>query len=355
MKFLHLADVHIGATPDREKYWSDTRTEEIYDSFKKIIRVCEEQQVDLLLIAGDLFNAPPTMQQLREVDYQLRQMHGTKTVIIGGNHDYIEAGSPWEKYPFQSDTFVMPRDRASKVYIEEINVCVTGYSYGKPEYKERILERLRPGKEGAYNILLGHGGDANHMPFSKEKLASLGFDYVALGHIHKPAHLVKNKMAFSGSLEPLDHTETGRRGYIMGELSGAGTTLIQWVPCNKRSYVNMSLELTPDLVNSEIVDNVEEEINRIGKDNIYKINLNGCIDSNLQINLSALTRRYNIYEINDNTHLDYDVNELLMVNENNLLGRFIKTLSDDESLENQEIRAKAMKYGIEALLGVGDN
>ena len=355
MKFLHIADVHIGATPDKDKLWGSRRTDEIYDSFKNIIKICEEQQVDLLLIAGDLFNAPPTIQQLRELDYQFRLMHGTKTVLIAGNHDYIEEGSPWETYKFQSDLCILPRDRAANVYIEDLNVCVTGFSYGKPEYPERILERLRPGREGAYNILLGHGGDRQHMPFSKEKLASLGFDYIALGHIHKPAHLIKNKMAFAGSLEPLDHTETGRRGYIMGELSGAGTTLIQWIPCNKRSYVNMTLELTPDIVNAEIVDNVEEEINRIGKDNIYKINLNGCVDSNLQINLSGLFREYNIFEVNYNTHLNYDMNELLTVNQNNLLGRFIQTLSDEDSLEDPEIRARAMKYGIEALLGIGEN
>ena len=71
MKFLHIADVHIGATPDKDKMWGGRRGDEIYDSFKKIIKICEEQQVDLLLIAGDLFNAPPTIQQLRELDYQM--------------------------------------------------------------------------------------------------------------------------------------------------------------------------------------------------------------------------------------------------------------------------------------------
>ena len=72
MKFLHIADVHIGATPDKDKMWGGRRGDEIYDSFKNITKICEEQQVDLLLIAGDLFNAPPTIQQLRELDYQFR-------------------------------------------------------------------------------------------------------------------------------------------------------------------------------------------------------------------------------------------------------------------------------------------
>ena len=36
----------------------------------------------------------------------------------------------------------MPRDKATNAYLDELNVCITGYSYGKPEYTERLLERL---------------------------------------------------------------------------------------------------------------------------------------------------------------------------------------------------------------------
>jgi DNA repair exonuclease SbcCD nuclease subunit len=356
MKFMHIADVHLGAQPDRGRLWSDIRAEEIEQSFKDVLKVCEEQQVDLLLIAGDLFNAPPTVNRLKNVDYLLSRMPYTKTVIIAGNHDYIESGMSWNDFRFTSDTVLLPPDRASSVYIEDINVCVTGFSYGRQEYTERILERLTPGREGAYNILLGHGGDPEHMPFSKERLDKRGFDYVALGHIHKPAHIIKNRMAFCGSLEPLDHTETGNHGYIMGELNGEGETKIEFVPFAKRSYINMGLEITPDYSNAEIMDVVKEQIKLHGTQNIYRILLKGIIDANLDINLSSLTRQYNIDEIIDKTEYNYDIDELLAGNENNLLGRFIRELSrkedaDEEGLDDKT-REKALKYGLEALLGL---
>lgn len=355
MRFIHIADVHLGVKPDRGRTWSDKRADEIYDAFRNIINICEEQKIELLLVAGDLFHAPPTERDLKNLDFQLRKLSVTKTVIIAGNHDYIEEDSPWEKFKFTSDTVIMPRDRATNAYLKDLNVCITGYSYGRQEYTERILERLRPGKEGAYNILLGHGGDKTHMPFSKEKLARLGFDYVALGHIHKPSHILKNKMAFAGSLEPIDYTETGRRGYIYGEVDDEGITRIEWTPCNMRSYVNMALDLNTDYTSADISNIVESQIKELGKDNIYRVLLRGRVDSNIQINLSALSKRYNINEVIDKTQYDYDVNELLAGNENNLLGRFIKALSDEESNENEEIRKKALKYGIEALLEAGDN
>ena len=354
MKFIHIADLHLGVKPDRGKIWSEQRAEEIEEGFRRIVSVCEEQGIDLLLIAGDLFHAPPTLQQIKNVDFQLAKLSRTRTIIIAGNHDYIEENSVWETYRFTSKTVVLPGDRATNVYLEDLNVCVTGFSYGSREYSERVLEKLRPGREGACNILLGHGGDAEHMPFSKEKLQATGFDYYALGHIHKPAHLVKNKMAFSGSLEPLDHTETGRHGYILGEVDADRNAKISFVPFAKRSYVNMAVELTSDTGNAEILDIVENQIESTGRDNIYTITLRGRVDSNLEINLSAVSRRYNIYEIINETQSDYDINELLVGNENNLLGRFIRELSDGKSSGDAELRAKALRYGLEALLAAGE-
>ena len=354
MKFIHISDVHLGLKPDRTKIWSDERADELWDSFKNIVKLCEEKKVELLLISGNLFHASPTLQELKNLDLQLNRLSVTKTVILAGSCDYIEEGSVWEQYDFNSNTLVMPRDKAANVYFEDINVCITGYSYGKPEYTAKILEKLKPGREGAYNILLGHGGDKNHMPFSKDRLAKTGFDYIALGYIRKPTHILKNKMAFPGCLEPLDYTDTGRRGYIYGEVDEEKNTTISWVASNKRSYINMTLELQPDSTNADLLDIVEAEIKNRGKENIYRILLKGTVDSNLEINLSGIVRRYNINEVIDRTEYDYSVDELYHGNENNLLGRFISRMKDEESEEAEEIRQKALEYGISALLGVGD-
>ena len=53
-----------------------------------------------------------------------------------------------------------------------------------------------------------HGGDAKHVPFDRNALAASPFSYIALGHIHKPEVLLENRMAYAGSPEPLDMTET---------------------------------------------------------------------------------------------------------------------------------------------------
>lgn len=62
MRFIHIADVHLGASPDAGKKYSEKRKNEIWDSFRKVIEVCRREETDLLLIAGDLFHRQPLLQ-----------------------------------------------------------------------------------------------------------------------------------------------------------------------------------------------------------------------------------------------------------------------------------------------------
>lgn len=56
MRFIHIADLHLGSSPEAEFLWGKNRAEEIWDSFAAVIDACNEKEIDLLLIAGDLFD-----------------------------------------------------------------------------------------------------------------------------------------------------------------------------------------------------------------------------------------------------------------------------------------------------------
>ena len=89
LKFIHIADVHWGARPEREQTFGRIREQEIKETFQRVIDHANKQQADLLLIAGDLFDQPPTQQELREVDYLLSRLNHTRTVLIAGHHDHL--------------------------------------------------------------------------------------------------------------------------------------------------------------------------------------------------------------------------------------------------------------------------
>ena len=349
MRFIHIADVHLGAVPDKDKSWSKERADEIESTFDRLLAVAEERKVDLLLIAGDLFHAQPSLQDLKSLDYKLSKLTNTRTIMIAGNHDYISKGSPAESYEFTSNTVLMPADTFSNAYLDDINVCVTGFSFGQVEYTEDVYADIMPQMEDAVNILLVHGGDEKHIPINFRQMAEAGFDYCALGHIHKPKHIVKNKMAYPGSLEPLDRTETGRHGFIYGQIKD-GETKIRWEPFNCRSYINLGLAVKPEYSEAKILDVLAKQMENMGTQNIYRIILSGHMANGLKPDFSGLMRNYRIYEIVDNTLCEYDLDKLHLDNEDNLLGKFIERFADAED----EISKHALKYGVEAILATGD-
>ena len=107
MKFIHIADVHWGARPEREQTFGRIREQEIKETFQRVIDHANKQQVDLLLIAGDLFDQPPTQQELREVDYLLSRLNHTRTVLIAGNHDHLEPHDAFSQYKWNSEVYLL--------------------------------------------------------------------------------------------------------------------------------------------------------------------------------------------------------------------------------------------------------
>ncbi len=352
-KFIHIADVHLGMHPDKDKVWSDDRAAEIEATFDTVLEHCATHEVNLLLIAGDLFDAPPTETELRKLDARLKKATGTKVVIVTGSSDAAPADSIFFKYGFESDVTVLPPDVISQAYFEELGVAVTGISYGKEHYDEPMLEHITPAKEGAFNILLGYGGEKGYMPFSKDRLLEKGFDYIALGRRHKPTVIAEHKMAFAGSLEPLSYKETGEHGYFFGKSDPEEGTEVSFVPVSLRRYVNLTVEVLPDMNNAAITAKVEEAIRESGSQNIFRILVKGYKNSDVTINLSEILRRYQVLEFRDKTGYSYDIEELARENTGNLLGEIVTRLSDEESLTREDIREKAKRYAVLALMDTG--
>ncbi len=156
--------------------------------------------MDCLFIAGDLFHRQPLLRDLKEVNYLFSTIPQTQVVIIAGNHDRIRKNSAVLSFSWASNVTFLESEDVSSVYFEDINTEVTGFSYYTAEIPEPRLDALEAPEDGKIHILLGHGGDANHVPIDRAALASSGFSYIALGHIHRPEILLdKKKMAYCGS------------------------------------------------------------------------------------------------------------------------------------------------------------
>ena len=158
MRFIHIADVHLGMTPDAGKPWSDCRAKEITDTFHRVIEMCNIEEVDLLFIAGDLFHRQPLLRELKEVNYAFSKLKDTKVVLIAGNHDFISQRSHYGSFIWNDNVFMMEHEQLEDIYFQEINTRVYGFSYHTRNISDGRLNQATPGNETCINILLAHGG-----------------------------------------------------------------------------------------------------------------------------------------------------------------------------------------------------
>ena len=198
-RFVHAADIHLDS-PLRSLALRDPALADLVGNatrraFTDIIDLCIDERVNALLIAGDLYDGDQTsMKTALFIAAQLRRLHeaGIATFIIRGNHDAL---SRITKELVLPDTVKVFGGRADAVApaqgAGDVPVMIHGLSFAQPSAPDSLLERYRPPQEGVINIGLMHtslDGAAGHDPYapcSTRDLHESGFDYWALGHIHK--------------------------------------------------------------------------------------------------------------------------------------------------------------------------
>lgn len=311
-----------------------------------MIGLCEKEKTDLLLIAGDLFHRQPLLRELKEVDYLFRTLSRTQVVLVAGNHDYLRKNSYYRTFAWSDNVHMILSGDVSHIELADLDLAVYGLSYLEKEMPEPMYERARIEDGCKYHILLAHGGDEKHLPFRKAVVDGLGFDYVAFGHIHKPQELTPDRMAYAGALEPIDKNDTGKHGFIRGNLNESGCR-IQFVPAALREYIHAEIEVEEDMTGFELRQKIRDKVETCGVQNIYKLILAGFKDPDAQFDLAGMDAYGNIIEFVDRTRPAFDFVKLLQGNRDNLMGRFIDSFGDAEP---DSVEYQALCEGVQALL-----
>ncbi len=346
MRFIHTGDVHLGMTPDVGYAWSDNRKEEIWSSFGDLIRRIAREKQDLLLISGDLFHYVPSVREMKEVRSLFSMIPDTQIIMIAGNHDPVSSEHSMAQFDWGENVIGLWGQSLQRVYISSCQTWVYGFSYYSHEIKEARYEDLHPGNEPGFHILLGHGGDAGHIPLHIEALKNAGFDYVALGHIHRPWLAKDSSIGYCGALEPTDRNDIGPHGYIQGELKSDGKNQSELIVSAKRSYVHHTIIVDFSTTQTALEQRVRQMIGVEGEQNIYRLYLEGKRDPDILFQTEALQKLGNIIDVFDDTEPAYDYETLQAQFAGSLLGDYIKCFAETED----ECKKKALAYGVQALL-----
>lgn len=351
MRFFHVADVHLGAEPDKGFPWSEDRGREIWDSFRRLIEQVGEKKADLFLIAGDLFHRQPLLKELKEVNYLFSTIPHTEIVLIAGNHDYLKKDSCYLKYPWGANVHCLWGREEPCVELPRLGLAIYGISYDRKEIRDPLYHHIRPEGKQPVEILLAHGGDERHIPFSLQLLERSGFDYIALGHIHRPEILVPDKIAYAGALEPLDRNDTGIHGYIEGTIQKSAIdkkaeVRISFVPFAIRSYVSLSVPVDEKTTQYELEQKAAQMVKK-EKQNLCCLKLEGMRSVDTFFDLNRLYGIGNVRDVQDITHPSYDKQMLKQRYGGTLIEAYAEAFAHENLTEKER---KAFAYGIEALL-----
>lgn len=345
MKIVHMADLHLGKFYKGlyDLDFANSRKEELWKSFENNISYIEKNDMDILLLSGDIYERDYfTNADLNRFKLLLNSLTKTEVFIIAGNHDYIDENSPILNTDFNKNVHIF--DNQDFFQIDRLNLRVYGQSWkSKYDFNAKLDYKLDP---SYINILLLHASTISGEKYyiSKDELENLEFDYIALGHIHL-RQKITDSAYYPGSPEPLSFKDLDEHGFIELNLDENKDFEIKYITNSLRKYINNRIEITSDQSIYEIKDLIikklqgqEEDFNRIYiygnyRDSAYLIKY-------LEDNLS-----YYYIEIIDKTEEDIDIEKIYSENKNNLLGKFIAAASSDE---------KVLKYGLRALMEARD-
>ncbi|HKI14454.1 MAG TPA: DNA repair exonuclease [Roseiarcus sp.] len=196
-RFVHTADVHLDSPLStlalRDPMLAELIGGATRKAFVAVIDLCLSEQVDALLIAGDLYDGEQTsMKTARFLADQLRRLHvaGIATFVIRGNHD-AESRITRELTLPESVRVFAGRAEAVALTCGALEVAVHGVSFAHKHAPESLLPKFRAPIPGRVNIGMLHtslGGSPAHdlyAPCAPAELHGTDFDHWALGHIHQ--------------------------------------------------------------------------------------------------------------------------------------------------------------------------
>ncbi len=346
MRFMHIADVHLGAEPDHGYVWSKDRGRELWESFRHVIEEANEEQVDLLLIAGDLFHREPREKELKEVNYLFSTLKHTVVALIAGNHDYLRPDSPCLTFPWAGNVVCLFSPDCERVRLPEIRTEIYGFSYYRQQITKPVLDDLIPEKNDYFKILLAHGGEPNYLPMDREKLKAAGFDYIALGHIHKPQVFIENLAVYPGSLEPIDCSDYEKHGYILGEMTRKGVKL-SFIQAARRQYIRAGIPVTEEDGSYSVREKIARTIKESGEQNTYRLVLDGQRDPSFVPDIREYLKCGRVLDVEDLTVPAFHPDKLRRQYRGQLIGNFIDSFGENPE---DPIEQKALNYGLEALL-----
>lgn len=364
VKIVHTADLHFD-TPFNEVDEKQRliNKEELKEVFKNIINFCKEKHVDILLLAGDIFdNLTLSRETIHFIENIFNDIKETRVFISPGNHDPYDNNSFYKLIKWPENVYVF-KGNLEKVYIEELKTNVWGAAFNGKYVRKSILKGFSQNDE-EINIMVIHGELSSseegneYNPITLKNIRESGMDYIALGHRHNFSGVLKEGSTFysySGCPQGRGFDETGDKGIVYGYVA-KGFAELSFIKTCKRNYEEVYVDISNlfgyEEIREKILDSIKEKDR---KNNLYKIILKGEVSEKFHIEekivKSKLLNDFYFCKVIDKTSIALDIKELSKGYsvKSIFVRKLVKKLKEAQTDEEREVIKMALKMGISSL------
>lgn len=367
---IHTSDIHLGAKFSFLGSNAGDQRLLLRNVFTSIVDQALSAKVDLLVIAGDLFDSPyPATVDVTHVVQQLGRLteQDIRVAITPGNHDRLENGSVFAGDAFksleQNGNCKIFRNPAEVWEVEQLQTAVYGTGTKERVTKQSPLAKLAvktelPNKVGVFHGSLDITKDDGNAPIKKEDLAKTGLDYVALGDWHSTLDVSSGGVTawYSGSPEMLQSSQQGA-GRILQVTIDDGKTSVKQLQSGKRKAYTHTIQLTSEVKAADIVAEVAKHAK---PHDFVVLQMEGTIAPGAETDADAVVKlleeQFFYVKVQDKSELQISEEVLQRYPETTITGRFIRNLQAKKTgdAEQDGLIDDAIQLGVRLLIKTDD-
>lgn len=269
--FLHAADIHLDSPLlGLERYVGapvEAARQATRRALENLVNQSIQRGVQFVVIAGDLYDGDwkdfgtglyfvAQMARLREA--------GIPVVVVAGNHD--AANKMTRRLPLPDNVRMLSADEPETVRLDQFGVAIHGRSFPKSAVTENLAAAYPAPLPGMFNIGLLHtalAGCEGHEPYAPctlEELRVRGYDYWALGHVHRQAVLCQDPpIVFSGNVQGRHARETGPKG-CMVVTAGGSRVEIEHCPLDVLRWEHCRIDAGTASTGDDLLDAIRAQL-----------------------------------------------------------------------------------------------
>jgi len=252
---MHALEAYEGAPVDALR--GATRR-----ALENLVNLAMDRAVAFVLIAGDLYDGDwkdyntgllftAQMRRLREA--------GIPVFLTAGNHDAASRITRTLRLP--EGVHLFSSESPETLRLEGLDAAVHGQSFATPAVRRDLAAGFPEPVPGCFNIGLlhtcatGREGHEPYAPCTLETLLGKGYDYWALGHVHRREMLCEDPpIVFPGNTQGRHARETGPKGCMLVSVDGQGRAETAFHPLDAARWFVETVDASKDRTGYDVVD-----------------------------------------------------------------------------------------------------